>query len=34
MNIYDNENTVHKSFNDTYLFEDLLQAQWAEFTEL
>ena len=34
MNMYDNENTVHKSFDDTYLSEDLLQAQWAEFTEL
>ena len=34
MNMYDNENTVQKSFDDTYLSEDLLQAQWAEFTEL
>jgi hypothetical protein len=34
MNMYDNENTVKKSFDDTYLSEDLLQAQWAEFTEL
>jgi hypothetical protein len=34
MNMYDNENTVQKSFNDRYLSEDLLQAQWAEFTEL
>jgi len=34
MNMYDNENTVQKSFNDNYLSEDLLQAQWAEFTEL
>lgn len=34
MNMYDNENTVQKSFNDQYLSEDLLQAQWAEFTEL
>ena len=34
MNMYDNENTVQKSFDDSYLSEDLLQAQWAEFTEL
>lgn len=34
MNMYDNENTVQKSFDDNYLSEDLLQAQWAEFTEL
>lgn len=34
MNMYDNENTVQKSFDDIYLSEDLLQAQWAEFTEL
>jgi hypothetical protein len=34
MNMYDNENIVQKSFDDTYLSEDLLQAQWAEFTEL
>jgi hypothetical protein len=34
MNMYDNENTVQKSFDDQYLSEDLLQAQWAEFTEL
>jgi hypothetical protein len=34
MNMYDNENTVRKSFDDQYLSEDLLQAQWAEFTEL
>jgi len=34
MNMYDNENTVQKSFDDHYLSEDLLQAQWAEFTEL
>jgi hypothetical protein len=32
--MYDNANTVQKSFDDTYLSEDLLQAQWAEFTEL
>ena len=34
MNMYDHENTVQKSFDDHYLSEDLLQAQWAEFTEL
>jgi hypothetical protein len=34
MNMYDNKNTVQKSFDDKYLSEDLLQAQWAEFTEL
>ncbi len=34
MNMYDNENTVQKSFNDKYLSDDLLQAQWAEFTAL
>ena len=34
MNMYDNENTVQKSFDDQHLSEDLLQAQWAEFTEL
>ena len=34
MNMYDNENTVQKSFNDAYLSEDLIQAQWAEFVSL
>lgn len=34
MNMYDNKNTVQKSFDDHYLSEDLIQAQWAEFVEL
>jgi hypothetical protein len=34
MNMYDNENTVQKSFDDHYLSEELIQAQWAEFVEL
>ena len=34
MEMYDNENTVHKSFDENYLSEELLQAQWAEFREL
>ncbi len=32
--MYDNENTVQKSFDENYLSEELLQAQWAEFIEL
>ena len=34
MEMYDNLNTVQKSFNENYLSEELLQAQWAEFIEL
>ena len=34
MAMYDNENTVEKSFDLNYLSEHLLQAQWAEFVEL
>jgi hypothetical protein len=34
MGMYDNENTVQKSFDENYLYEELLQAQWAEFIEL
>src|SRR5437762_554504 len=34
MEMYDNENTVEKSFNTDYISEPLLQAQWAEFIEL
>ena len=34
MEMYDNENTVEKSFNTGYISESLLQAQWAEFIEL
>lgn len=34
MEMYDNENTVQKSFNTDFLSEELLQAQWAEFIEL
>ena len=34
MEMYDNENTVEKSFNYDYISESLLQAQWAEFIEL
>lgn len=34
MAMYDNENTVEKSFNLNYISEHLLQAQWAEFIEL
>ncbi|MGI8582842.1 MAG: hypothetical protein ACR2KX_11620 [Chitinophagaceae bacterium] len=34
MEMYDNENTVQKSFNTDFLTEELLQAQWAEFIEL
>ena len=33
-NMYDNENTVQKSFDTGFLTEELLQAQWAEFIEL
>lgn len=32
--MYDNENTVKKSFDTDFLPEELLQAQWAEFIEL
>lgn len=32
--MYDNKNTVNKSFDENYLSEELLQAQWAEFIEL
>jgi len=32
--MYDNENTVEKSFDLNYISEHLLQAQWAEFIEL
>jgi hypothetical protein len=34
MEMYDNTNTVQKSFDENYLSEELLQAQWAEFIEL
>ena len=34
MAMYDNENTVVKSFDLTYISEHLQQAQWAEFIEL
>jgi hypothetical protein len=34
MAMYDNENTVVKSFDLTYVSEQLQQAQWAEFIEL
>lgn len=34
MAMYDNENTVAKSFDLTYISEHLIQAQWAEFIEL
>ncbi len=34
MAMYDNENTVEKSFNLNYISEHLIQAQWAEFIEL
>jgi hypothetical protein len=34
MGIYDNENSVQKSFDIEALPEDLLQSQWAEFIEL
>ncbi len=34
MAMYDNANTVEKSFNLDYLSEHLIQAQWAEFIEL
>ena len=34
MAMYDNENTVLKSFNLDYISEYLIQAQWAEFVEL
>lgn len=34
MEMYDNLNTVLKSFDENYLSEELLQAQWAEFIEL
>jgi SAM-dependent methyltransferase len=34
MEMYDNENTVQKSFDTSYLPEEQVQAQWAEFIEL
>jgi hypothetical protein len=34
MEMYDNANTVEKSFDLNYISEHLLQAQWAEFIEL
>ena len=34
MEMYDDENTLHKSFDTNFLTEYLLQAQWAEFIEL
>ena len=34
MEMYDNVNTVKKSFDPDFLTEELLQAQWAEFIEL
>lgn len=34
MEMYDNANTVQKSFDEKFLSEELLQAQWAEFIEL
>ncbi len=34
MAMYDNSNTVEKSFDLTYISEHLIQAQWAEFIEL
>ena len=34
MAMYDNENTVRASFDENYISEYLLQAQWAEFIEL
>jgi hypothetical protein len=34
MTMYDNENIFQKSFDENYLSEELLQAQWAEFIEL
>ncbi|MEP7230560.1 MAG: hypothetical protein ABI691_09935 [Ginsengibacter sp.] len=33
MEMYDNENTVQKSFDIDFLPEELLQAQWAKFIE-
>jgi hypothetical protein len=34
MAMYDNDNTVEKSFDLNYVSEHLIQAQWAEFIEL
>lgn len=34
MAMYDNQNTVEKSFDLNYVSEHLIQAQWAEFIEL
>jgi len=34
MEMYDNENTLQKSFDTDFLTEESLQAQWAEFIEL
>ena len=34
MAMYDNTNTVEKSFDLSYISEHLIQAQWAEFIEL
>ncbi len=34
MAMYDNQNTVEKSFDLNYISEHLIQAQWAEFIEL
>ncbi len=32
--MYDNPDTVERSFDENYISESLLQAQWAEFVEL
>ncbi|MFV8340372.1 hypothetical protein ACNQGL_13980 [Flavobacterium sp. LB3P21] len=34
MEMYDNTNTAQKSFDENYLSEELIQAQWAELIEL
>jgi hypothetical protein len=34
MTMYDNENIFQKSFDENYISEELIQAQWAEFVEL
>ncbi len=31
--MYDNTNTAQKSFDENYLSEELIQAQWAELIE-
>lgn len=34
MEIYDNKEIFEKSWDENYLSEELIQAQWSEFVEL